>query len=469
MTPAESTAAESTVDARQRVLKLLKLYGWNATSFQILEPGFRYWFDGPDACVAYVEVGRAWIAAGSPVASRDRIGEVTQRFLAAAHAVGRRASFFAAAARMREAGVLDTLHIGEQPVWNPRHWVHMSASHPNMRQQLRRAQAKGVTVRLLSVDEVRSPDAPMRRELDTLIERWLHARVLPPMGFLVSVQPFALCDERRYWVAEHAGRLVGFLAAAPVYSRGGWLFENFLRDPTAPNGTTELLIDAGMRNVAAEGCTYATLGLSPLAGVGSKRLRLARRMGAALYDFGGLAAFKAKLRPHGWERIYLGHAPGSSGNLALYDALAAFANGSFVRFGGTTLLRGPAVVVRLLAALLVPWTVVLASAGPRWFPAPWVQQSWIAFDVSLIVALFALAFRWRDWLATVLALAISADAAVTFAQVVAWDAGRVRGALGALMLVISVCGPLLASVVLWGALGHRQRRPELPASATPGH
>ena len=45
-----------------RVLTLLERYGWNATSFQILEPGFRYWFDGDDACVGYVDTGRAWVA-----------------------------------------------------------------------------------------------------------------------------------------------------------------------------------------------------------------------------------------------------------------------------------------------------------------------------------------------------------------------------------------------------------------------
>ena len=47
---------------RLRVLALLKRHGWNATSFQILEPGFRYWFDGDalgEACVGYVDTGSA--------------------------------------------------------------------------------------------------------------------------------------------------------------------------------------------------------------------------------------------------------------------------------------------------------------------------------------------------------------------------------------------------------------------------
>jgi phosphatidylglycerol lysyltransferase len=45
--------SHDTCDERGRVLPLVERYGWNATSFQTLEAGFRYWFDGDDACVAW--------------------------------------------------------------------------------------------------------------------------------------------------------------------------------------------------------------------------------------------------------------------------------------------------------------------------------------------------------------------------------------------------------------------------------
>jgi len=58
-------------------VSVLKRFGWNATSFQVLEPGFQYWFDGEDACVAYVDTGRAWVAgfgARCTIGSDDSIG-----------------------------------------------------------------------------------------------------------------------------------------------------------------------------------------------------------------------------------------------------------------------------------------------------------------------------------------------------------------------------------------------------------
>src|SRR5512143_1689335 len=131
---------------RERVLELVRRHGWNATAFQTLEAGYRYFFDGDDACVAYVDTGGAWVAAGAPVAAHDALGAVAGRFLDAARAAGRRACFFAAEERLGGAAPLRSVRIGEQPVWDPSHWDQVVARHRSLREQLRRARAKGVTV-----------------------------------------------------------------------------------------------------------------------------------------------------------------------------------------------------------------------------------------------------------------------------------------------------------------------------------
>jgi phosphatidylglycerol lysyltransferase len=444
-----------------RVLTLLRRHGWNATSFQSLEAGFRYDFQGPDACVPYVDTGRAWVAAGAPIAAPRRLGRVAERFAAHAAEQGRRAVFFATEARFSRRTNFRSLLIGEQPVWDPARWEETVGGAPSVRAQLRRAWHKGVTVRPVSAEAL-SPGAPLRQSIDALITRWLAARPLAPMGFLVDVQPFRFAEERRYFVAERQGAVVGFLAAIPVYARRGWLVEDLLREPRAPNGTAEALIDTAMRAFAAEGSRYVTLGLAPLAGSVTGPLALARRYAASLYDFQGVYAFRAKLRPERWDPIYIASAGSRlpdvlAGSLAIYDALSAFARGRLVQFGVATLLRGPAVVVRLLAALLVPWTALLALAGDRYFPSPAVKWGWVAFDLVLAAALFALAARWRRWLGVLLAAAITTDALVTALQVVVFDVPRARAAVDALVLALSVAAPATAAVILWNAVGHRRR------------
>src|SRR4051812_35681381 len=106
---------------RARVLELLRAFGWNATSFQMLEPGLHYWFEAR-GCVGYVDTGRAWVAAGAPLASEQDMAQVAAGFLQAARAAGRSAVFFATEERFLSHSDYAALLIGEQPLWDPAHW-----------------------------------------------------------------------------------------------------------------------------------------------------------------------------------------------------------------------------------------------------------------------------------------------------------------------------------------------------------
>jgi phosphatidylglycerol lysyltransferase len=460
--------------ARARVLACLRRHGWHATSFQALAPGLAYWFEGGDvasdveACVAYVDTGRAWVVAGAPIAPPDRLAAVTRAFLGAAHRAGRQVSCFAAEAGFHDVVGWAAMRVGDQPIWDPRAWPEVVAASRSLREQLRRARAKGVEV--VAVDGAAVADGtPLRAALDELIARWLASRPMAPMGFLVQVAPFVAAAERRYVVARQGERVVGLLVASPIFARAGWFFEHVLRAPDAPNGTSEVLIDLGMREVAAAGAAHVTLGMAPLAGDVGPWLRAARRVGRGLYDFDGLRAFKAKLAPAAWEPLYLAYPPGRTGFGAMRDALTAFARGGLWRFGVETLLRGPAIVMRLLAALLVPWTILLAlPSSARFFPGPIWQWGWVAFDVMLCGALYALSRRWHHGLANLVAGAVTADAALTLAQVVAFDLPRQRGAVDVAVCLIAVLAPSAAAVLLWNARAHRRALASPGAATAPG-
>jgi phosphatidylglycerol lysyltransferase len=446
-------------EERTRALALLRAHGWNATSFQVLEPGFRYWFDGEDACVGYVDTGRAWVVAGAPIAPHDRLAEVARSFVALAAENGKRVAFFGTEARFPERSRWPALRIGDQPVWNPGDWNRTLASSRSLREQLRRARAKEVRVRSLDPSELALGHA-LRDRLDALIARWLHTRPMAPMGFLVQVHPYTFAEERRCFAAERGDALVGFLGVIPIYARGGWFFEDFLSDPAAPNGTIEMLIDAGMREAAGSGIPYVTLGLVPLAGEVAAPLRVARRWGAALYDFNGLQAFKSKFKPRAWDPIYLAYPPGRSALGAIYDTLSAFSRGDLLAFGVQTLARGPAIILRALAILLAPWTLLLALPVSRaWFPSETWRWGWVAFDVVVGVALLALSRRWNQRLAMALLGAVALDAVLTLIQAVVYDWPRFRTPLDRLVMLAAVLAPAAAATLLWLGRVHRGSAP----------
>jgi phosphatidylglycerol lysyltransferase len=286
------------------------------------------------------------------------------------------------------------------------------------------------------------------------------------------VDPFQFVEERRLFVARgragaeaggeaaegeaRGGEILGFAAVAPVYARRGWFVENLIRSPRAPNGTMELLVDAALRDAASLGSEYVTLGLAPLMGEVSRSLHWASRYGSALYDFRGLRAFKAKFRPDAWAPVYLSFPPSGSAVGAVYHSLSAFAQRGLLRYGVETLLRGPDIVLRTLSLLLLPWSVLLASVSPGWFPKHWMQWSWVAFDLVLAVLLWSLALRFRRWLSALLVSLVSSDALLTSLQALLFNLPRARNWTDLLGVLVGWAAPVVASLILLNS--HRRAR-----------
>jgi phosphatidylglycerol lysyltransferase len=333
-------------DPLARARELVLAYGWNATAYQIVNPGITLWFARDnDAVVGYVERRRTRVVAGAPVCPPERLAAVVAEFEQECADCGRRVCYFGAEERLeallssRQSHAM--VQLGSQPSWNPSHWSTIIESKASLRAQLNRARNKSVSVSTLATSEATSnPD--LRRVLD----EWLATRGLPPMHFLVEPETLSRLFDRRIFVARLAsGDIVAFLVASPAPARHGWLIEQFVRGRKAPNGTVELLLDTAMRVLAAEGFEYVTLGLAPLSRHGTVRetnpfwlrllLELVRAHGRRFYNFEGLDRFKAKFQPEQWEPVYaiVNERQFSPG--ALYAIAAAFSDRSPV----STILR----------------------------------------------------------------------------------------------------------------------------------
>ena len=296
--------------ARDLVLR----YGWNATAYQILNPGISHWFsERGDAVIGYVRSAHVLVVAGAPVCSLERIAHVAGEFESFARAAGDKVCYFGAGERLesvyRGDGAHSIVGLGAQPSWDPVDWPAIVARKASIRAQLNRARNKRVSVSLWPPE--RASEAPELRER---LAEWLATRRLPTLHFLVEPETLGHLADRRVFVAERHGHAVAFLVASPVPARDGWLIEQIIRGQGAPNGTAELLIDCAMRALAAEGARYITLGLAPLSRHSSydrlpnplwlrAALRWVRAHGRRFYNFEGLDAFKSKFEPPCWEEI----------------------------------------------------------------------------------------------------------------------------------------------------------------------
>jgi phosphatidylglycerol lysyltransferase len=294
------------VTARELVLA----HGWNANAYQILNPGIAHWFNGnATAVVGYTRRSNVFVVAGAPVCAEAAIARTAAEFEEFAHGC---VCYVGAQDRLRE--VLGPSHaavaLGAQPVWNPREWAEVTDSR-SFRAQLNRSRNKGVRVE--DVPPLAARDDPA---FGKTLAAWLHSRGMPPMHFLVEPETLEGETEGRVVLSARRGEeLVAYLVASPVNARNGYLIEQVARAPEAPNGTSELLIDAAMRKFASEGRTYATMGLVALASAAEAAMAVnpawvralmwvARNHANRFYNFRGLEKFRAKMNPQGWERVY---------------------------------------------------------------------------------------------------------------------------------------------------------------------
>lgn len=335
--------------------------GWNATAYQILNPGMQLWFsDDGDAVAGYATYARTRVVAGAPVCAPERLPLVADEL----HADARRAAsvemYFGAGERLERllgrSPHHHLLRLGAQPVWDPQGWADVVRRKASLRAQINRARNKRLRARELQRDDVPQHIPRLRH----VLESWLGTRGLPPLHFMTEPDTLGDLRDRRVFVAERGDDLVAFLIATPIPARAGWLVEQWPRVPDAPNGTTHLLVDCAMHRFAADGSRFVTLGLAPLSdragpiGEGEPWwlrgvLLWLRAHGRRFYNFRGLDAFKASLEPDAWEPIYA-IVPASRVSLRMLRAVAgAFGGGSPVKL----VVRALAMAVRREAGRLM--------------------------------------------------------------------------------------------------------------------
>lgn len=325
-------AGESISRARDLVMS----YGWNATACQILNPGIDLWFSSSHAAVVgYTRRGHLLLAAGAPVCAVHDLESVCSEFEAFAQSRDCSVCYICAEERLRNVFAHSRSHaavaLGAQPVWNPSTWRRFVQDHASFRAQLNRSRNKAVVV-----ESIASEQAATNPQIRRVLREWLHARRLPPLHFLVEPDVLdGVVADRLVWVATRNAEAVAFLVASPVVAKKGYLVELLARSPAAPNGVSELLIDAAMQRFADEEQRYVTMGLVALAHAADEEIRtnplwlralmqFARAHANRFYNFQGLEQFRTKMAPDSWETLYAISNEKRFSLGALYNMGAAF-------------------------------------------------------------------------------------------------------------------------------------------------
>jgi lysylphosphatidylglycerol synthetase-like protein (DUF2156 family) len=323
-------------DADQRLIEeLARAHGVTGVAPFLSAPDLDV-FVSPNgrAAIAYRAEADTLLALGDPIGPAEEIAPLLSAFETYCRERDWEFAFFQASPALRAAYLARgwrVLHIGEEPVIDPRAFTLEGGPMGDVRRAARRLEEAGVTVRsfrppLHAFDP--AAEEALLGGLRAVSQSWLAAHPGGEKSFGMGRFDARQLRERWVLVALSAtGRMEAFLTWAEVPAARGWTLDLTRRLPDAPAGVMDLLVARSALEARAAGDAGLSLGLSALVSVDTEpgpdeervRAFLRRRLGA-FYDFEGLFHWKKKFQPRFEDRLLV--VPGA---LALPRVLYALA------------------------------------------------------------------------------------------------------------------------------------------------
>ena len=296
---------------------MLKQYGNRTNSLVTLYSGFEtYAPEGIDGFLRFSSSDSVVTVAGEPLAPEDERALCLDRFIElqrpGTHCIVLPIGI-TLATTLKERGFY-VWQVGSEPVFELDEYFRTPTDPLDSFPVAKTLRKRGAEV--LDLDFAAMPEAAaaeLQSEMQDLVQAWLESKSSLPLGFLSQVKPFELAAWKKFFALRVRGRILAFIAAAPIFSSGvlqGYYFVDIIRHPQAKAGVNDLLVIEAMRLLHAQGVGQARLGMSPLARIRDRapgRWLLTTlfehwRWG---YQFLTLYDFKDKFRPTQWEPLFL--------------------------------------------------------------------------------------------------------------------------------------------------------------------
>jgi phosphatidylglycerol lysyltransferase len=301
---------------RDLVDPLLHRFGRSSVSYFALEGDNRYYFPRTvPGVIPYTYRSGVALVAGEPLCDESDLVAACAEFAAFCEEHDWQPAFYQWEPGPRdrlEAAGFSSLKIGEECWYDLTSYSLKGALRARLRHGVRRAEREGITV---AEHRPGAPGSQARQEkMEALSAEWLSAHGGREMGYLLGGLSFRQPRDRRYFVAERAGEVVGLVTFVPVYARRGMVLDMMRRAGGAPPGTMEALVHHSLVTLQSGGFERASLSLAPLAPgpalppdapAAQRILAAAFERLNRLYNFKTLYTFKHRLGPDFWEARYL--------------------------------------------------------------------------------------------------------------------------------------------------------------------
>ncbi len=260
---------------KDTVHQFLRRYGRNSMSSLLLYEEIKYYFcDSAEAIIGYNDTSKLLIGIGEPICREEDYRVATLEFINFGKKTNKDCVFIMASEQftqmVRDIGFL-TIQIGEDFIYEVQTYAPRGNYAKKVRSATNQVRKRGAVVKEYA--PVIERDKSLEDEFQTIANRWIKSHRFKSNAYLIGLKFFDFYTIKRYFYVEFENKIVAFLTCLPIYARNGYLFEDLIRDPSAPNGVSELMVLEAINKFKENGKSMATFGLSPkLETIGSNDL-----------------------------------------------------------------------------------------------------------------------------------------------------------------------------------------------------
>jgi phosphatidylglycerol lysyltransferase len=320
-----------------RVLELLKRYGYHSQSYNILRSDKSYFYSssGIDGVIAYVVKANVAMAAGDPVCNPSNIHSFVTEFRMFCKERKLLCCFQSITERCKD--ILEDMgfgiiKIGEEPIFDLEKFSLEGSKFRGLRKNINQAKKQGLSVVEYHPLLERQPE--WEKDMEELSAIWQKFKGSGEFSFLIGEPALDNPKDRKYFLALLDNKVEAFVVCTPVYTRNGIYFDVMRRREKTPNGMPQLLFTESFRILKEQGYTMATLGTAPLSHehvddpdqnrIIKLALKLAFNRLGHFYRFKPLYKFKRQFGPTSWEGRYLAFSPKLFNPVILYALLKVY-------------------------------------------------------------------------------------------------------------------------------------------------
>ncbi len=299
---------------REKVRKLLHLYGANPISYVSVEEDKKYFFGkNTEGVIAYVITAGVAVCAGDPVCSRDTLPLLLSEYITFCKENELNICMCQTTEEhleLYERFGFGIMKYGEEAMFDLNSYQLSGKKTAKIRQAMNHASTFGITVSEYKPCEKK--DRYIENQIHQISMEWLENKKSSELSFMLGSVALDNPMDRRYFLAyDSENKMLGFIVFVPFLEGKGYYADVTRRKKDAPIGVMEKITIEAFQTMKKEGVLWGSLGLAPLANVGednkvaSKVLEFVYENLNNFYGFKTLHQYKKKYGPTAWDSRYL--------------------------------------------------------------------------------------------------------------------------------------------------------------------